>query len=228
VEGVVMRGLVMSLALLGAMAARADTPTDGMGRVSVGGTLRLTPNDYFNGRAVEAGRAPLAEGTTAPFGAGGVASFGYGAFEYFEVAVDLYAAWEAFALEGLRPFSSTNYGILLGFRVTRYDVLVKGFAPYVGAQTGLSLVTVTSPDAPGSERALQPWSVNGGFSWRFTERLGLFVDVRYLIGRAFVADIAGRNVGGIFVSAGLAIFFPSATERRDSSEVPGFSRPGFQ
>jgi hypothetical protein len=223
-----MRGLVAVVALGWAVAARADTPTDGMGRVSVGGTLRLTPNDFFNAKATDAGRGPIAEGTTAPLGAGGVASFGYGAFEYFEVAFDVYAAWEAFALEGLRPFSSTNYGILLGFRVTRYDVLFKGFAPYVGAQTGISLVTVTSPDAPGSERALQPWSVNGGFSWRFTERLGLFVDVRYLLSRVFVADIAGRNVGGVFVSAGLAIFFPSPTERRDSNEVPGFSRPSLQ
>ncbi|MCU0700227.1 MAG: hypothetical protein MUC96_27280 [Myxococcaceae bacterium] len=223
-----MRLVLLVALLLAARVVRADTPTDGMGRISVGGTLRLTPNDYFNGKAAEAGRELVADGTTSPFGAGGVASFGYGAFEYFEVAIDLYAAWEAFVLQGLRPFSSTNYGILLGFRVTRYDVLFKGFAPYVGAQTGLSLATVTSPDAPGSERALQPWSVNGGFAWRFTDRLGIFLDVRYLLSRLYVADIAGRNVGGVFVSAGLAIFFPSATERRDTNEVPGFSRPPLQ
>jgi hypothetical protein len=217
-----MRASALAAALLVTGAARADTPTDGMGRVSVGGTLRVTPNDYFNDRAREAGRALIAEGTTSPLGAGGVASFGYGAFEYLEVTFDLYAAWEAFALEGWSPFSSTNYGLLAGLRLTRYDVLFRGFAPYLGVQTGISLVTVTSPSAPGGERALQPLSVNGGFSWRFTERLGAFVEVRYLLSRVFVADIAGRNVGGFFASAGVAFFFPSPTERRDAGEVPGF------
>lgn len=221
------RGLVV-LALCGATVCFADTPTDGVGRVSIGGTLRLTPNDYFNNKALEAGRPLVPSASTSPLGAGGMASFGYGAFEYFEVAIDLYGAWESFVLDGWLPFSSTNYGILLGFRVTRYDVLFKGFAPYIGAQTGISLVTVTSPSKPAGESALQPWSVNGGFAWRFTERLGVFVDVRYLLSRSFVAEISGRNVGGFFVSAGLSIFFPSATERRDTNEVPGFSRPPVQ
>lgn len=219
-EGVVMRwvGLFTLLPLL----AWADTPTDGVGRISIGGGLRWTPNDYFSAKAAEAGRG-LISGGTAPFGPQAHASFGYGAFEWFEVAIDVFGAYESFSLDGWLPFNSISYGLLVGGRVTRYDVLIKGLVPYAGIQTGLLLSQVTSPSSPGSERALQPLSLNAGAAFRFTERFGAFVDARWMLGRVFVADIAGRNVGGVFLSVGVSIFFPAQAKR--DLEVPGFGAP---
>lgn len=213
------------LICMSAQAVLADTPTDGVGRMSFGGGLRWTPNDHFNARANEAGHpnTRAQEFVTAPLGFQGAASFGYGAFEWLELAIDLFAGFESFQLEGWLPFSSVSYGALVGVRLTRYDFPVKGLVPYVGAQTGPVLVIVNSPSAPGPERILQGFSVNGGAAWRLTDRFGLFVDVRWLLGRAYVADIAGRNVGGVFASAGVSIFFPP-TPKRDL-DVPGFGRP---
>ncbi|MBE2247975.1 MAG: hypothetical protein IAE78_00415 [Myxococcus sp.] len=212
-----------ALALLCAAGpALAQGSTTDIGRVSIGGGLRWTMNDHFNAKAAEAGRAPTSreEFVTAPLGFEGMASFGYGAFDWLEVAVDLFAGFESFKLEGWLPFSSLSYGALIGLRLTRYDVLLPGLVPYVGVQTGPLLVLVSSPSAPGAERIMQGWSVNGGASYKFTDRLGVFVDVRYLYGRVFVADLAGRNVGGVLVSAGLSIFFPATPSRE--LEVPGF------
>ncbi|MDP3503025.1 MAG: hypothetical protein Q8S33_22015 [Myxococcales bacterium] len=205
-----------------ASPAFADSPTDGVGRVSFGGGLRWTPNGFFNVKATEAGRPTTSseEFVTAPLGFQGMASFGYGAFEWLELAVDVFGGFESFQLEGWLPFSSVSYGGLIGVRLTRYDFPFAGLVPYLGIQTGPMLVTVTSPSLPGAERIMQAWSVNGGAAWKFTERLGLYVDIRYLYGRAYVSEIAGRNVGGVWFSAGLTIFFPP-TPRRDL-DVPGF------
>lgn len=176
-------------------------------------------NDYFNGRAAEVGR-PIEKAGTAPFGFGGMASFGYGAFEWLELAIDLFGGFESFQLSGEEPFSSVSYGGLIGLRVTRYDFPFQGLVPYVGVQTGPMLTIVTSASEPGGERILQGWSVNGGATFRITERVGVFVDVRYLYGRVYVAEVAGRNVGGVFVSAGVSLFFPPSPKR--DLDVPGF------
>lgn len=212
---------VVSSVLL-ASPAFADSATDGVGRVSFGGGLRWTPNGFFNGKAAEAGRPNVTNGdfVTAPLGFQGMASFGYGAFEWLELAVDVFAGFESFQLEGWAPHSSLSYGGLLGLRLTRYDFPVAGLVPYLGVQTGPMLVTVTSPSSPGTERIMQAWSVNGGAAYKFTDKLAVYVDVRYLYGRVYVSDIAGRNVGGVWFSAGLTIFFPP-TPKRDL-EVPGF------
>jgi len=207
---------------LWASPAFADSATDGVGRISFGGGLRWTPNGFFNGKAAEAGRANTTtqEWVTAPIGAQGMASFGYGAFEWFELAVDVFGGFESFQLEGWLPHASVSYGGLIGFRLTRYDFPFQGLVAYVGVQTGPMLVTVSSPSSPGAERIMQAWSVNGGAAYKFTDKLALFVDVRYLYGRVFVSDIAGRNVGGVSFSAGLTIFFPPSPKR--DLDVPGF------
>lgn len=208
-----------AVALLLAAPSFADSPTDGIGRISLGGGLRWTMNDYFNARASEAARPVEAKGT-APWGFQGMASFGYGAFEWLEIAVDLFGGFESFQIAGEDLFSSVSYGGLIGLRLTRYDFPFQGLVPYVGVQTGPMLAIVTSASEPGGERILQGWSVNGGASFRITDRFGLFVDVRYLHGRVFVAELAGRNVGGLFVSAGVSLFFPASPKRE--LDVPGF------
>ena len=220
-----MRRLVV-VAVVGsvflASPAFADSATDGVGRVSFGGGLRWTPNGFFNGKAAEAGHANTMaeEFVTAPLGFQGMASFGYGAFEWLELAVDVFGGFESFQLEGWLPFSSVSYGGLIGLRLTRYDFPVAGLVPYLGVQTGPMLVTVSSPSSPGAEKIMQAWSVNGGAAYKFTDKLAVYVDVRYLYGRAYVSDIAGRNVGGVWFSAGLTIFVPP-TAKRDL-DVPGF------
>jgi hypothetical protein len=213
---------VVVVSLFVASPALADGPTDGVGRVSFGGGLRWTPNGFFNGKAAEAGHANTTaeDFVTAPLGFQGMASFGYGAFEWLEVAVDVFGGFESFQLEGWLPFSSVSYGGLFGVRLTRYDFPVKGLVPYLGVQSGPMLVTVNSPSVPGTERIMQAWSVNGGATWKFTDKLGIYVDVRYLYGRAYVSEIAARNVGGLWFSAGLSIFF-APTPKRDL-DVPGF------
>lgn len=224
-----MRRLSVVLALVCATSTSAwanGTSTDGIGRISVGGGLRWTMNNWFNSRAAEKGYAPNSDGfSTAPLGFQGTASFGYGAFDWFELAVDLFVGFESFGLQGHDPFTSTSYGALIGVRATRYDFPLPGLVPYIGFQTGPMLSTVTSSSAPGNESVLQAWSANAGAAYRFTDRFGIFLDVRYLHGRVFVADIAGRNVGGVFVSAGVAFFFPASPKR--DLDVPGFgsSRP---
>lgn len=208
--------------------AGPGTSTDGVGRISIGGGLRWTMNDWFNLKATEAGLPPVSGGdefVTAPLGFQGMASFGYGAFDWFEICVDVFAGYESFKLDGWAPFASVSYGATIGVRATRYDFPVQGLAPYLGVGSGPLLTTVTSQSAPGTERVLQTWSFNGGAAYKLTDRIGLFVDVRYLLGRAFVADIAGRNIGGVFLSAGVSIFFPPSPKR--DLDVPGFpsSRP---
>jgi hypothetical protein len=222
VEGLVMKSLAVVALLAVGSPALADSPTDGVGRISIGGGLRWTPNWYFDDRASAQGRATTGaeEPVTAPFGPQGLVSFGYGAFEWFEVAIDLFVGYESFQLQGWLPFTSVSYGALIGVRATRYDFPLPGLVPYVGVQTGPMLVTVTSPSVPQSEALMQAFSVNGGAAYKITDRLGLFVDVRWILGRVFVADIAGRNVGGIFASAGLTIFFPPSPKR--DQDLPGF------
>lgn len=207
--------------------AIADSATDGVGRVSFGGGLRWTPNGFFNGKAAEAGHpnTTAEEFVTAPLGFQGMASFGYGAFEWLELAVDVFGGFESFQLEGWLPFSSVSYGGLIGLRLTRYDFPVAGLVPYLGVQTGPMLVTVTSPSSPGAEKIMQAWSVNGGAAYKFTDKLAVYVDVRYLYGRDYVSEISGRNVGGVWFSAGLTIFFPP-TPKRDL-DVPGFGGSRF-
>lgn len=124
-------GVVVLAVLVSAQVASADSPTDGVGRVSIGGGLRWTPNDHFNGRAAEAGHpnTRAQEFVTAPLGFQGWGSFGYGAFEWLELAVDLFAGFESFQLEGWLPFSSVSYGALVGVRVTRYDFPIAGLVP---------------------------------------------------------------------------------------------------
>ena len=216
-----MKSLTLVVLVLAAPSL-ADTPTDGVGRISIGGGLRWTPNWWFDGRATAAGSAPIHNGEAfrAPLGIQGAASFGYGAFEWFELSVDLLVGYESFELDGLLPFTSVSYGGLIGARVTRYDFPVAGLVPYLGAQAGPLLVTVNSTSRPAGETILPAFSVNGGASYKLTDRLGLFVDARWLLARVFVADIAGRNVGGVFFSVGLSIFFPPAPKH--DLEVPGF------
>lgn len=204
--------------LFTASAARAESRSiEGWGRISITGGYRWVPNWYFADKAAQAGSPML---KASPGGPQGGASFGYGAFPFTEIAIDLLFGYETFELEGLQPFSSVTYGGLLGPRFTRMDVLFKGFAPYIGAQFGPVLSSLTSPSLPQGEKLIGAVAVNGGFNYRFADRFAFTLDVRWLLARNFVAPIAGANVGGLFVSAGFTIYF--APSPKQDLDVPGF------
>ncbi len=212
------RGLVLLVALGAAQAGAADAGSvEGWGRVSVLGGYRWVPNWYFAGKAAEAG-SPVSAPSIG--GVMGSASFGYGAFPFLEVAIDAVVGYETFTLEGLQPFTSVSYGALLGSRFTRFDVLVKGLAPYLGVQFGPLLVNLSSPSLPQPEKLVGALMVSGGVSYRFADRFAFTLDARWLLARSFVNPIAGANAGGFTFSAGLTVFF-APTPKRDL-DVPGF------
>ncbi len=200
--------LLLCLASASFAASGAPRTVDGMGRVTVGGGFRWVPNDYFAERAKAAGFELLPKPLLSPQG---TVSFGYGATDLIEVAIDLLVGFERFSLLN-KPaaYSSLTYGAMIGARLVKVDFLLRGLIPYVGAQFGPMLATVTTPSDPRPEKLITGYAVNAGVTWLFADRFGLSLDVRWLWARSYADDISGINVGGLFVSLGVTIVFPSA------------------
>lgn len=213
-----VRWVVAVLVLTSPVTARAQSQSiDGWGRATVMGGYRWVPNWYFASKAAAAGQpytSPLQGGPQ------GVLSFGYGATEWLEVSVDLFAASHAFTVDGLEPFTSFSYGAGLGARLMKTNVLFPGFTPYVGIALGPVLSDLFSSSLQVPERLLGGYLAVGGFHWKVADRWAITFDVRYLYARSVVPDIGGINVGGVFVSLGVSMFFPPAPKR--DLEVPGF------
>lgn len=201
---------------VGGVVARAEGIA-GMGRVSVVGGWRRTPNGYFESRALEQGH-PLVARTP---GFQGAASFGYGFMPWAELVIDLIGGFETFTLQGHLPFSSSVYGGLFGLRASRLDLPVRGLVPHLQVQGGPQVVMVSSASLRSPEHLVFALSANAGLTWQFAERFGVTLDVRWLFARANVATISGANVGGLFVSLGVTMYFPGTLERKELS-VPGF------
>jgi hypothetical protein len=200
--------LVLCFAPVCLAANASPRSADGMGRVTVGGGFRWVPNDYFAQRAQAAGFDLLPKPLLSPQG---TASFGYGATELIEVSIDLLAGFERFSLLNKpEAYSSLTYGALIGARLVKVDFLVRGLIPYVGAQFGPMLTTVTTPSDPRPEKVITGYAVNAGVTWLFIDRFGLSLDVRWLWARSYADNISGINVGGLFVSLGVTIVFPSS------------------
>ncbi len=200
------RFALLSALLLSAAVAHADgaRSIDGIGRITVQGGYRWTPNNYFNEKASAAGH-PVTRAS--PGGPQVSASFGYGATDFIEGTIDLIFGYESFTLKNLEPFNSFTYGALLGVRFAKMDFPIRGLLPHVGAQMGPILGFVSSPSNDNQERLTTGYSFNAGLSWRFTERFGLTFDTRFLVARAYVNGISGINVGGLFFSLGFTVFF---------------------
>ncbi len=213
-----VRGL-LAAALAAASPALADGSIDGMGRITAMGGYRWAPDPNFAQAAAAAGH-PFAQ----PYAGGleGAVSFGYGATDFVEAAIDVFGAYDRFVLEGYEPFASVSYGAFAGARLSQLDVLVRGLVPHLGLQAGLVLASVSTPTVavPSGERALFGLSVNGGVTWRFAERFGVTLDVRFIYARVFVPDLAGLNVGGGLFSLGFTTYLPAAPKR--DLPVPGF------
>ncbi len=207
-----MRGAVLAVVLMSASAFSASRTLDNTGRITVMAGYRYTPNGYFIDKAKAAASDYSLVG---PGGLYGGASFGYGAFEWCELLIDAFVAWEQFKLQGHQePFTSFSYGALLGVRITRNDFPIEGVVPHLGLQVGPVLSIVSSSTEPGTEKVQNGYMFSAGFTWRFADRFGLTFDVRYLMARHFVADIAGMSVGGLMFSLGFTTYFipPPKTE----------------
>jgi hypothetical protein len=210
--------LLVTLSLLLPALSGAQAPTtrsiDGMGRVTIGGGLRWVPNDYFAGKAAEAGFALLPKPIFSPQG---TASFGYGANEFIEVAIDVLIGYEQFRLANAeKPYGSLTYGGLLGARLTKADFLFRGLFPYIGGQFGAILSTLTTSSGASVEKLLNGYAVNAGVTYLFADRFGLSLDIRYLWARAYLEPISGINVGGLFLTLGFTVVFPSSGNQRFS------------
>jgi hypothetical protein len=211
--------LVLCLAGIGAHAqVWSEVPTvQGMGRITVSGGVRHTPNEYYFNRASEQGR-PVQERPSV--GPAANASFGYGVLDFLEIAIDGYFAYERFSLSGWAPFSSFTYGGFLGARLTKMDFPFRNFVPYVQVMSGATLSIVSSPDVPGTEKLQPGFAAGAGFTYRILERFGVSFDFKWLMARHFIADLAGMNVGGLWFTVGLTLFFPSEAKREP--DLPRF------
>lgn len=210
---------LLLVAMLLASPAFADG-IEGWGHVSVGGGFRWVPNWWFFDHAAAAG-TPVIPGITG--GPQATASFGYGVTRLFELSIDLLGSFETFSLalpDGNRDeYTSSVYGAQLGGRLQGVDVFFKGFMPYLQVQAGplLSNISVKSQTIP--EKVVLAFSVSGGITYRFSEKYGLGVEVRYLNARSNT-PISGINVGGVLFSAMFTFYFPPEPKR--DLDVPGF------
>jgi hypothetical protein len=211
---------VRSIAVIGLLLAATPASAgsvEGWGRISLGGGYRWVPNWYFAEKAAAAGRPIEVPSVGGPQG---TASFGLGVNAWLEVAIDLFAGYDAFTLAPQEAFTSIAYGAMLGGRLVAADLFVKGFMPYVVLQAGPMLAQVQSPLTKDPEKLMGALAAGGGATWRFSDRYGVSLEAKWIYGRNFVTDISGINVGGVWFTASFTIFFPPAPKR--DLDVPGF------
>ncbi len=211
------RRTLATLGAVGALAACASSAEaraqslEGTGRVTLTGGWRYTPNDYFQGRAAEAGftASPSAGGPQA------VGTFAYAATSSLEVAVDLFAGAERIELAGTKPLSSATYGAMIGFR-SFWPLGAEGtVVPNAGLALGPMLAWTTGgPEDVSTERLATVYAASAGVSVRLSETFGLALDVRYLLARGLVPGISGINMGGLWAGVGATWFLPGEPSRR--------------
>lgn len=213
-----MKRLVVVVLLLVGSVAQADG-VDGWGRVSLGGGFRWVPNWWFAQRATEAG-TPVIPGANG--GPQATASFGYGVTSIFELNIDLVGSFETLTLQlpdgNRQEYLSAVYGAQLGARIV--FPVSKALFPYLTVQTGPLLSNIANAQNPQVERLLLAFTGGGGITWRFTDRYGVSLDVRYTYARSAIWPVSGINVGGVWFGLMFNIFFPPSAKR--DLDVPGF------
>lgn len=214
---------VVPLVLLAAQAQAqrfAPRDIDGMGRISISPGVNITANDYTWSRAAEKG-FPLER--TFPVNPSGIISFGYGATAIIEASIDLFITHTQFSLAGKGDYALTCYGATVGGRLTKMDLWVRGLVAWVGIFVGPHLDFLRNPtvDNGGRETFQTVFGGGGGLAFRFTERVGLNLDLRYHYVRSAVPEISGINVGGFFGTLGVTIYLPGAPDSQ-SRPTAGF------
>ncbi|QRK05852.1 hypothetical protein JQX13_37800 [Archangium violaceum] len=215
-----MRRFLLLCALLAAASASAQeyeeplAPLNGVGRITVQGGWRLTTNstfrDSFYSLPAHQGmeRAPASPG--GPFLAG---SFGYSVSELIELGIDVFATAEQLRLTGAPTLTNITYGGLVGLRFqTLWDILTpEGVVPFVGLQTGPTLVYSLAEKAGRREVVTQTWVGSMGATFRFSSRWGLTAEYRLAFARGRSAfsnlpeykNLASFNAGGNWFALGV-------------------------
>lgn len=189
---------------------------DGLGRIGLQLGYRWTANNYFYGKAAEAGY-PL--DFKSPGGGAATIGFGYGATSFVEGAVDIFINYEQLHLKNTEAFNSTSYGALFGARFGKMDWPVKNLYPYIGFQAGPVLGIVNSNSYKNGERLSTGYLAVAGLAWRFNEKFALIFDVRYLIARSYVTGIGGVNVGGLMATVGFTTYFAGQSNKPPNSDL---------
>lgn len=220
-EDLVTAALV-GFVLLAGTTVQAAQPWDhgvaGVGRISISGGWKSTPNDHFFKQSNEQGYPAVSRGVG---GGQGTASFGFGAISWLEVSIDLFIGNDRFELQGYQPINVLTYGALIGVRATKMDLFFPGFAPYVGVGFGPTLGYVfTGQDNETYERLVTGVAVSAGLAYRITDYFGISAEYRFLYARG-VWVTSGVNIGGSFVSVGAIIYFPRTVPAASSSGMLG-------
>lgn len=179
----------------------------GLGRVSLHAGYRYTPNDFFLNSA--RGQGYLVR--QSPGGPQFTGTFAYAATDSLELAIDLFAGYEALRVEGYDSIQSVSYGALVGGRLFhRFGA----FTPNLGIGIGPTLVNVSGgPLGVPNERVITGYAAVGGVNYRLGDTFGLGLDVRVLLGRGRLSEVGGINAGGIWAGLGATWFIPPDVSR---------------
>lgn len=213
------------LAALAAVAAALVAPSaratetgsiEGLGRITIGGGVRLVPNDHFK-KGVENEGHPVE--WFWPVGPHATASFGYGVLSFLEVSIDLVGAGERYKLLDVPESASVTYGALLGVRLMKADLFFEGFTPMAGILLGPIFSHQSRDDGLVEERVVTGFSAVGGVAFRLTHMFGLWVEYRFLLARGVVPERAtGINAGGSWFMLGFTIYLETPGSEQLGSE----------
>ena len=214
-----MRRLVFLASLLAAASTSAQelAPLNGVGRITVQGGWRVSSNDTFYDSfyALPANqgleRAPISPG--GPFAAG---SFAYAVTDFIEIGIDLFATAERLRLTGAPTLLNVTYGALVGARFqTLLDFLTpEGVVPFVGIQSGPTLVYSQAEGVGKRELATQAWAGCVGATFRFSTQWALTAEYRLGFARGQAAfnnrdefkNLSSFNGGGNWFALGVTYF----------------------
>jgi hypothetical protein len=225
-----MRRLVLLSVLLAAASASAQdsdeelAPLNGVGRLTIQGGWRLSPNDTFYDSFYSlpdyqgAPRAPTSPG--GPFLAG---SFAYAISDFVELGIDLFATGEQLRLTGAPTLTNVTYGALVGLRFqTLLDILTpEGVLPFVGVETGPTLAYSRAEGVGQRELFTQAWAGTVGATFRFSASWGLTAEYRLAFVRGQTAfrnspefnNLASFNGGGSWFALGVTYMWPPDPSR---------------
>lgn len=222
----VLRGVVLAglLATSAASAQEELTPLTGVGRISVEGGWRQSSNNTFYDSfyALPAWQG-LDDGRRSPGGPFLAGSFGYSITDHVELGIDLFATGEQLRLVNAPTQTNITYGALVGLRLqTLLDILTpEGVVPFVGIQTGPTLVFSTADSVGKRELFTQAWAGCVGAHFRFSHRWGLTAEYRLAFARGQSVfnnkdefkGLASFNAGGNWFALGVTYLLPSDPSR---------------
>ncbi|AEI67536.1 hypothetical protein [Corallococcus macrosporus] len=234
-----LRRLLPLALLLSAPAAAQDhdgygdedvsTSLDGVGRITIQGGWRITPNktlyDGWYARQANQGLPRAREVTGGPTV---TASFAYAISDLLEVGIDLFGTKSRLYLnepgaDGAPPqarqVDTLGYGALIGlrFQTVLPGIGPHGLVPFAGLLTGPTLASSERKGEALQEITTQAWMGNVGATLRLTPRWGITADYRLAFLRGPVGPSTGRvgsfSLGGSWLSLGVTYSFPAEPSR---------------